>query len=257
MITITRALLSHPTTRPSLRTTGNWGIRAMRAVVVHWTANTGRGANATANRNYFNNGSPAPNGRLRSASAHWIVDDRTVLQCVPDNEVAFHCGDKPLGHYKPAGVALMQGYRGLTPNYFTVGVEMCVNSDGVWEKTYSNTVELVARLLIKHGLIPTQVLRHWDVTGKRCPEPFMDIDQWDTFLKNVQEEYVNKLAEYPNLENASVNTKGLNVRSGPSTSHPVLYELGIREAVTIFDRAGVWAAIGEGQWAHSRFLDVG
>ncbi|MFT5917530.1 MAG: N-acetylmuramoyl-L-alanine amidase, partial [Bacteroidia bacterium] len=54
-------------------------LKSLKAVIIHWTANKSRGADAQANRNYFNNLRPQhlPDGRVRKvyASAHYMVDD--------------------------------------------------------------------------------------------------------------------------------------------------------------------------------------
>jgi len=55
-----------------------------------------------------------------------------------------------------------------------VGIEMCVNQDGDFSKTYANTVQLAASLLKKHGLTVNDLWRHYDITGKDCPRYFVD-----------------------------------------------------------------------------------
>lgn len=175
MIPITEALLTHPTARPALRNREYYRIRKVKAVVMHWTANTGRGANALANRNYFNMGT-------RPASAHYVVDDHSIVQCLPDTEIGYHVGAK---RYHPAGRALMDG-GGLGPNFYTIGIEMCVNSDGDWNKTLENSIELAALLLHRHGLRSNDLLRHYDITGKDCPRMLLDPARWKSFCALVE-----------------------------------------------------------------------
>lgn len=78
MIQITQMLLTNHN-RPKIK------LKKLKGIVIHWTANTGKGANAVANRNYFNTTKTA-------ASAHYIVDDHSIVQCIPDGEVAWHVG---------------------------------------------------------------------------------------------------------------------------------------------------------------------
>ena len=47
MIPITQALLTNHN-RPKFK------LKKLKGIVIHWTANTNPGANALANRNYFN-----------------------------------------------------------------------------------------------------------------------------------------------------------------------------------------------------------
>lgn len=143
-----------------------------RAVVIHWTANTAKGANARKNRNYFNTTD-------RPASAHYIVDDTEIIRCIPENEMAYHVGAKI---YKPEAARALGGY----PNNATIGIEMCVNSDGDWEKTYWNTIRLVVDILVRRGWKTDRIWRHYDITGKDCPKPLLDSGRWKQFVSDVQ-----------------------------------------------------------------------
>lgn len=136
-------------------------LTALKGVVIHWTANTGKGANAVANRNYFENNPD------KKVSAHYIVDSIQIVQCIPDDEVAYHVGATS---YKAEALSKLGSY----PNAYCVGIEMCVNSDGDFNKTYANTVQLAAYLLNKYGLTADNLWRHYDVTGKDCPKYFAD-----------------------------------------------------------------------------------
>ncbi len=126
-----------------------------KALVLHWTGNTGAGADAVANRNYFNSVG-------RSVSAHYIVDDQQVVQCLPENEMAYHVGAEK---YTPKALELLSPY----PNDCTLGIEMCVNRDGDFRQTYANTVALVSHILHRRGWYTDRLWRHYDVTGKVCP----------------------------------------------------------------------------------------
>ena len=251
MLPITRLLISHPVTRPFLKNPNKYRIRKVRAVVSHWTANTQKGANALANRNYFNNGSPQAGGKTRQASAHFCVDDHSIVQCLPEYEVAYHVG---AARYRAEGYELFKGYPGLSPNYFTVGYEMCVNSDGDWEMTRAHSVDLSAHLLIKHGLGIESLIRHYDVTGKDCPKMFLDDAPWAHFKNDVL--LVLKAYESEGAIQLKVSSKGLNVRSGPGTEHPIRYELFQGEPVVAFrdKQIGDWVVVGEQEWVNSKYL---
>ena len=76
------------------RVGGRRPLSAIRAIVFHYTANTGLHATALGNARYFANGSEG-----RAASAHFVVDEGdTVYQCVPLDVVAWAVGDgAPIG----------------------------------------------------------------------------------------------------------------------------------------------------------------
>lgn len=245
MLPITRNLLTHPRTRPALRNKMQYTLRALSALVIHWTANSQRGADAAAHQRYFNRG-------LRSASAHFVVDDHSIVQCLPESEVGFHCGDKPLGQYKPAGRAMIGSMKRLTPNYFTIGLELCVNTDGDWAKTYRNGVELAAFLLLKNDLEINQMLRHYDITGKDCPRMMIDDEAWKKFQDAVLAETIVLAQQI--LWRAHVTAKGLNVRSGPGTSYTIRHEIAQGDPVLGFELVNGWANIGPGEWVNANYL---
>lgn len=132
-----------------------------RCLVIHWTANTNKGADADNNRDYFED------HPWNKVSAHYIVDDHSVVQCVPENEMAYHVGAE---WYAEDALRQLGSY----PNGTTIGIEMCVNSDGDFIKTYQNTVALAADILQRHGWGIDRLWKHYDITGKHCPGFFVD-----------------------------------------------------------------------------------
>lgn len=250
MLKIKQALITHPLTRPAIRAINGkqYKLRAVRAIIAHWTANTNRGADAMANRNYFNNGSPGIGGTFRAASAHYCVDSDEIVQCLPDDEVGFHIGGS---RYKPDGMKIMSGYKGLTPNYFAIGFEMCVNVDGDWIKTRASSAELAAYLLFKHRLGINDLLRHYDITGKDCPKMFIKEDDWAYFkyLVNVC------LYQLRDCKRARVSSKELNVRKGPGAEHYIDSVLKQGEPVVVYPGGSrPWVCIGEDQFVNQNYL---
>lgn len=173
-----------------------------KALVIHWTANMNKGADAVANRNYFEN---HPENKV---SAHYIVDDKQIIQCIPENEMAYHVGAR---QYKFDAVQKLSSY----PNNCTIGIEMCVNADGDFKKTYQNTVELAADILKRYGWGVDRLWRHYDVTGKDCPKFFVDDVTakrfgftsaragWEQFRKDVEHLLLAKevLALFKDIQN--------------------------------------------------------
>lgn len=183
---ITNALLTSRANRPALRRKDRF-MNEVLGIVIHWTANVHRGADAMANRNYFNRKYKVWNGRyyerngstrFRWGSAHYVVDDKQIVRCIPENEVAYHVGDR-----KPK-LSLPYG-----PNQCLIGIEMCVNKDVDWMKVLENTKWLVQELRKRYPSIP--IYRHYDVTGKDCPKMYLPIKvggdkydwSWQTLLK--------------------------------------------------------------------------
>lgn len=146
--------------------------RKIEYIVIHWV-----GAVSTAKNNgtYFANGN-------RNASAHYFVDDTSIWQSVEDKNSAWHCGGG------------LQGSGGHTyykkcMNSNSLGIEMCCKrKDGrlyVTDKTIKNTAELVKYLQKKYGITDARVIRHYDVTGKSCPAPFLTAASWSKLHKTL------------------------------------------------------------------------
>ena len=129
--------------------------QSVQYIVVHYIANNGD--RAESNGKYFQQ----PN---RNASAHYFVDENDVVQSVKDSDTAWHCGAKNYKHNK-------------CRNDNSIGVEMCSEKDSsgqyyINEETQKKALEVVKWLMEKYGVPLENVLRHYDVTGKLCPEPF-------------------------------------------------------------------------------------
>ena len=133
------------------------GTGRIKYIVIHYTGNNGD--TALANTNYFKS-------VYRGASAHYFVDESSIWQCVEDRDVAWHCGTSD--GYKHASCR----------NDNSIGIEMCSRreSSGSFyfkDDTVANAVWLTKTLMKKYGVPPENVIRHYDVTGKICPEPYV------------------------------------------------------------------------------------
>jgi len=129
----------------------------IKGVVWHWTANIAKGADAEAHFKYWR----TPTTQY---GAHYVVDDKKIIHVVPDNEVVWHAG--PAASY----TSFIKNKFPKGANSSCIGVEMCVNSDGEWAKTYINAVNLGAYLCINYGWTPDEnFVRHYDCTKKDCP----------------------------------------------------------------------------------------
>ena len=134
-------------------------------IVVHYTAN--KGDTAQNNLDYF--------ARTKTGtSAHYFVDENEVCQSVQDTDVAWHCGSKNPRHP-------------YCRNANSIGVEMCNSVGGVPEAVRARTAAFVRQKMKEYGLDVNHVLRHYDVTGKRCPAPWVDNPaEWMEFKKMLE-----------------------------------------------------------------------
>lgn len=128
-------------------TKGNSG---RKYIVIHYTGN--KTDKATSNGNYFKNAN-------RGASAHYFVDDTTVVQVVSENDTAWAVGR----NYDSNNLF------GKCTNRNSISIEMCSTNGRISNATYQNTVALVKSLMKKYNIDAAHVVRHWDVCSKSCP----------------------------------------------------------------------------------------
>lgn len=135
---------------------------AVRYIVLHYTGN--RGDTAKNNADYFARA-------VTKTSAHYFVDEKEVWQSVKDTDTAYHCGRSD-GKYRHPKCR----------NANSIGVEMCDSVGGVKNAVRANTVTLVKALMKKYSVPVENVVRHYDVTGKSCPAPWVeDEGAWADF----------------------------------------------------------------------------
>lgn len=138
-----------------------------RYIVIHTTGNKSKGANAMAHFSYWNRGEVG-------ASADFVVDDKEALQINDYNKYyTWHCGDG-------------KGKYSIT-NSNSIGIEICVNSDGDFDNAVENAVKLVKKLKKETGI--TKIVRHYDASQKNCPAELSanDWEGWGKFLEKVYE----------------------------------------------------------------------
>lgn len=116
----------------------------------------------------------------RGASANYFVDDNEIWQVVSDSDIAWHCGTT--GKY----------YHKSCRNENSIGIEMCcVKTNGkldISNKTIENAIELTKYLMEKYNIPVENVVRHYDVTHKKCPAPFVsNSKRWEEFKKSLVE----------------------------------------------------------------------
>ena len=143
---------------------------AIKYIVIHDTGNKSKGANADAHFNYFNGGN-------RNSSADFFVDDTKILQV---NDYT---------KYYTWQVGDGKGKYGVT-NANSIGVEICVNADGDYEKAFTNAVELTKYLMKELNIPIERVVRHYDASRKNCPASMNNNGwyKWSVFKQSLQED---------------------------------------------------------------------
>jgi len=139
-------------------------LQSVKQIVVHWVGNSG--STAIANRNYFE----SLKDKHIYASSHYVVGlNGEIIKCIPEDEVAYHAGNR-------------------TVNRNSIGIENChPDWDGKFnENTYNSLVELCVDICKRYNLGIDNIIRHYDVTHKICPAPFVNNEaRWNDFKSRL------------------------------------------------------------------------
>jgi N-acetylmuramoyl-L-alanine amidase len=157
-------VVKNPFSRPGYK------LLDVRGIVVHWTANPGA---TDENHQKFFDGSDGGGGRY--AGAHIFVDRDSATLIIPLDEIAYHANERACRISKLKGSIKRANdtYYG-DANVTTIGIEMCVEKDGsLHPNTVAQTVGIVAELCKMYKLTANDVYRHYDITGKNCPAPWV------------------------------------------------------------------------------------
>ncbi len=139
-------------------------LEEVNGVVIHYVGNPG--TTAQSNRNYFEQLATTQDAY---ASSHFVIGlEGEIIQCVPLNEIAYCSNDR---------------------NSDTISIECChPDAEGQFNSmTYDSLVRLTAWLCETYDLDPlTDVIRHYDITGKICPNYYVNYpDAWEEFRQDV------------------------------------------------------------------------
>ena len=210
------------TLKTKLANKSNYGdareTKNIKYLVVHYTGNDGD--TDENNGKYFAN-------NVVKASAHYFVDDDSVTQSVPDDHVAWSVGGSKYADCTKTGGGK---YHGKCTNANSINVELCddVKNGVVYPsaKTIENAIELVKKLMKQYNIPASNVIRHFDVTGKKCPAYWVNDAKWKAeFLDKLSEAKTEAKTEtfksyqikVANVEKGDV----LNIRNTASTKSKV------------------------------------
>lgn len=205
-------------------------VGRIKYIVIHYVGALG---GAKANCQYYA-------GQYIGASAHYFVGfDGEIWQSVEDADVAWHCGAKSYKH-------------GECRNSNSIGIEMCVRkrstasmgaTDKDWyfeDATVESAVELTRYLMDKYGVPASNVIRHYDVTGKICPNPYVyNCTQhvWDEFKKKISGSTADNAADSKQLYRVRKSWEDAKSQLG---AYSVLEnaKAACKDGYTVYDESG-------------------
>ena len=160
-------------------------------IAIHYVGNAG--TSAIANRNYFNN---LANTHSAYASSHYIIGlDGEIIQCIPECEISC-CTN--------------------SANRYSISIECChPNSDGKFNtKTINSLIELCSDICIRYKLDPlTDIIRHYDVTGKKCPLYWVEHPEDFEYFKQSVKKQMGKGDENLMFETINITVNGKEIKA--------------------------------------------
>ena len=196
-------------------------LEAFKAIAFHYTANDAPAATDTMNAKYFarpyiqigkdffEKDGKTPFGY---GSAQVVADSDSVTIAIPTNEAAWAVGDRrvlPWTEQWRGQQKMSRNVFNCRPNYQSISIEICnndvvKNSNTDWLSAINNAVEWTIAFLLDSQLTidvkgtldpqnatppsPRSIIlcRHFDITGKICPKPFIDnVDEWNRVVHRI------------------------------------------------------------------------
>lgn len=143
-------------------------LEGVRNIVIHYVGNPG--TTAQQNRDYYANPSS-------EVSSHFVIGLKgEIIQCIPLHEKSSASNHR---------------------NKDTISIEVCHpdESGKFTDETYDSLVKLTVWLCEVCGLDSSDIIRHYDITGKHCPLYFVTHDDaCEQFKKDVEISIANKNA---------------------------------------------------------------
>ena len=237
-------------------------ISRIKYIVIHYVGSTG---SAQANCKYY------ASQKLKASAHYYCNFDGSVWQSVEDKNIAWHCGAKKYVHPE-------------CRNANSIGIELCVRNKGDrsdtskdWyfeDATVQAAIQLTKELMSKYHITPDHVIRHYDVTGKICPNPFVynhTKHTWSEFKAAISSNTTSTPSQ-PELttydiktgkDGVKINVSGtLNIRSYP-VSGSVIGTLSNGTTVhptkkTFVSNGDVWYYLPDKDgWISAKYIDGG
>lgn len=180
----------NPYSRPAIK------LKEVKKIIAHFTANPG--ASASNHRKYFGESliginEKLPKNKRRYASAHIFVDKIEAICIIPLDEITFAANDEQ----KFVNGEPYRGVPELLPNanFLSINVELCIEKDGTFHPdTIKRAEEVFAELCKMFNLDPIKdIVRHFDITSKNCPAPWVSNPNEYIDFKNRVKEKMNPI----------------------------------------------------------------
>ncbi len=143
-------------------------------ITIHNTSNSDSGADAKAHSRFVRETGfyTTKSGKTIYVSWHFSVDDTYIINHLPENEMAFHAGERA--------------------NNQSLAIEICMHRENNQNKANTNAAMLTAYLCKKHRINVSNIVPHKEWTGKDCPT--LLLNSWNDFIAEVNSYMMNFMA---------------------------------------------------------------
>ena len=143
----------------------------VKYICIHNTGNKGDTA--------VNNGKFYQKGNTRQAGAHFFIDQEGVIvRSIPMNRAAYAVGGT---RYKTGG-----SLHNVATNFNSVSIELCDIVDKEPSEKMIKALKELISYIQKYCPNAKNIIRHYDVTGKPCPQRYVDDKEWNKFLAKIK-----------------------------------------------------------------------
>jgi len=127
-------------------------------------------------------------------SYHFAIDNKEVVQGIPLDRNAWHCGD-----------GMGKG------NMKSIGVEICYSKSGgkKYDEAEELGVQFIAQLLFERNWNVDRVIPHKQWSGKNCPHRILDEKRWQSVVNRIDK----ALQELKSKQVTTASTKPANNKS--------------------------------------------
>lgn len=175
-------------------------------IVIHETDNYSKGAGAKTHAKAQHD------GNFADMSVHYYCGSDGIYQAAEHTCKCWHIGREYGGNHSIHDAT----------NNNSIGIEICVNSDGNYTVARQNAIELVKYLLQTTGIPASRVIRHFDAKGKYCPRKMLDTPSLWTDFKNQISGASGGSSVISGAYQTGVyrvTVDDLTIRTGPSTKY--------------------------------------
>lgn len=109
-----------------------------------------------------------------NSSAHYVVDDKCIIQLVKHEDSSWHNGKK-------YGVAKIPECN----NTNSIGIEICNHNGCDFNKAMTNAIWLVRQIMKETGIGVNNVITHKDSCAKQCPSTILKLNKWEWFKSEI------------------------------------------------------------------------